>query len=156
MTDILINGEPYYVTEEEVTAYATARGITLMSPVSVLVTQASDYFESLKFKGYRTEDDQPFQFPRKCLYIDCVLVPSDTIPQLVKDSISEIAIAIDQGYSPISTLDRSVKYEKIDVIAVSYSDDASDDAKVRAINVKLNKLLVGGTTSGNFIDVWRG
>lgn len=153
MTNILINGEVYYVTVEEVTAYATARGLTLVQSVPILVTQASDYFESLSFKGYKTSKTQPFQFPRKCLYIDCLLIEDDVVPQLTKDCICEIAIAIDQGYNPLSTLDRSVKYEKVDVISVSYSDDARDDANVRAIRAKLKKLI--NNSSGNMINVQR-
>jgi hypothetical protein len=145
-----------YVTTTELSTYATARGITVTSENrEQYLIQAMDYFESLKFKGIKVDDDQSLQFPRNYLYIDNVLIDNDIIHTLVKESQMEIAIAIFQGYSPLSIVERAVKRERVyGAVEVEYMDNASSAARVKTIDIKLNKLLLS-TSNGIFFRVDR-
>ena len=53
-----------YVDETDLTAYATARGITLLLSESVTLTLALDYIEVQMYKGDKTEESQALAFPR--------------------------------------------------------------------------------------------
>lgn len=137
-----------YVTETELTTYASLRGITIPDEDREMhLILAMDYFESLDFKGTKTSDTQPLQFPRSDLFIDNVEQPDDEIIKLVKDSQMEAAIASFQGNSFTSVKERAVKRERINgAVEVEYMDNASSTDQVVAFNVKVKKLL---RSSGN-------
>lgn len=137
-----------YVTEAELTTYASLRGVTIPNEDREMhLILGMDYFESLDFKGTKTNDDQPLQFPRADLYIDNVLQPDDEIIKLVKESQMESAIASFQGNSFTSVKERAVKRERINgAVEVEYMDNASSTDQVVAFNVKVKKLL---KSSGN-------
>ncbi len=137
-----------YISEAELVTYAADRGITLVGDPSVLIIRAMDYLESQSFKGYKTSNGQPLEWPRSCVIIDIVgfcgcgrYFPNDEIPQLLIDALAEIAIAIDQDEDPTASVQPAVKSETVDVISVTYKDNASSVVINRKIGIKLNKLL---------------
>jgi len=135
-----------YASESELAAYASARGITIPAEFrEMYLILSMDYFESLNFKGYKTSDTQPIQFPRKDLYIDNVLIESDVIHKLVKESQLEAAIAAFNGNSFTATKERAVKSERISgAVEVVYMDNAANSDTVVAFIVKVQKLLKDG------------
>ncbi len=137
-----------YVTVDELTTYASARGITIPTgDREMYLTLAMDYFESLVFKGVKTYDEQSTQFPRKYLYIDDVLVADDEIHKLVKESQMEAAIANYQGNGPLLVVERAVKRERVyGAVEVEYMDGASNTSQLRALSSKLQKLLNNSST----------
>lgn len=137
-----------YVTENELNTYASLRGIEIPGDeLEMHLTLSMDYFESLNFKGSKTSESQPLQFPRSDLYIDNVLQPDDSIIKLVKDSQMEAAIASFQGNSFTAVKERAVKRERINgAVEVEYMDGASSQDQVIAFDVKVKKLL---KSSGN-------
>lgn len=147
----IVTGANSYVSEAEVTAYATERGITLTATESVLIYKAMDYFESLDFIGEIYQEDQPLQWPRVQAVIDGYEVDYNEIPNEVKQAQLSIAIAIDEGYGPLQNVDRQVSREKVDVIEVSYAAGSTASTFSPTINAKVKKLLkaAGGT------KVWR-
>ncbi len=139
-----------YIDEAELQAYAAARGVTLNGDPSVQLIKAMDYLESQSFKGTKTDTAQPLQWPRTGVYIDGVLIDSDTVPQEVKDAQAVIAVSIDQGYDPMATYGPAVKREKVDVIEIEYKDSASTTDYSPAITRALDKLIV---SSGGSIQL---
>jgi hypothetical protein len=137
-----------YVTEAELTSYSSLRGITIPDEDrEMYLTLAMDYFESLDFKGTKTSETQPLQFPRTDLFIDGVEVDDDVIHKLVKDSQLEAAIASFQGNSFTAVKERAVKRERINgAVEVEYMDNSASSDLVVAFNVKVKKLL---KSSGN-------
>lgn len=138
-----------YVDEAYITAYATARGITLTGDVAVLGVQAMDYLESQNFKGSKTDSAQPLQWPRAGVYIDGVLIESSIVPSEVEVAQAVIAVSIFQGYNPNATYGPAVKREKVDVIETEYQDGARSTDYSPAIDNALAPLLKSGGGSGS-------
>lgn len=141
-----VAGANSYVTEAELTTYATDRGLTLTGTPAVLLIQAMDYIEEQDFKGFKTSKEQPLQWPRYGVWIDGYDIASDVIPQLLKDCQMEAALATDAGNNPLSSVGREVKRQKLEGLEVEYMDGARFDTYNRALETKLQRLLkVGGS-----------
>ena len=147
-----------YVTTAEFTQYCADRNITISGTYgdeSELLILSMDYFEQQPFRGIKFIETQPLQFPRSDLFIDGYLTNSSQIPELVKDAQITIAISIMAGNDPLSTVDRAVKREKVDVIEVEYMDNASISTVIRRIGNAMRKLVTS-STGGNNIRTIRG
>lgn len=130
-----------YVTAAELDTYADERGKTISGTQADLLIQAMDYLEVQPFKGFRKTNTQSLSWPRTDVYIDGWLQASNTIPQELKDAQAEIAIAIDEGYSPFARIDRKTKREKVGSLEVEYSDSAANNPQVQTIWLKLQKVI---------------
>ena len=149
----IVSGANTYVTVAEFTQFCSDRNITITSTYgdeSELLIQAMDYFEQQPFKGIKFVETQPLQFPRSDFYLDGYLTDSDAIPQLVKDAQITIAVSIMQGNDPLTTLDRSVKREQIDVLEIEYMDNAGPSVIIRSISNIMRKLVVSSTMGSSF------
>lgn len=140
-----------YVSVDDTTAYALARGVTLTgdtAAIEVNIIKAMDYIESQNFKGYKYTDEQALQFPRGNVYIDDYAIGIDEIPTQLINALNEAVIVEDAGSEILPTNERETKREKVDVIEVEYSDGARSAPSYPKINVHLDKLTVSkqGTT----------
>lgn len=137
-----------YASASTLTAYATARAITLTAATDAakeaLLIQGMDYIEAQNFKGYKYTDDQALQWPRGGVFIDSYIVDYNEIPQLLIDALCEVAIGIDGGTNPLANEERATKREKVDVIEVEYMDGARNTTYLKAAESKLRKLLKAG------------
>lgn len=150
----IVSGANSYVSEADLTAFATARGITLVADEDELLIKAMDYIESLDFQGIKVSRDQSLQWPRAYVTIDQYNFPSNAIPNELKNGLCQVAIAIDQDMNPLAPLEQTVKREKVDVIEVEYMDGSTSQAIARTITSSLYKLLnSGGGVGGNVIKV---
>ena len=141
-----------YVTIEEYANWADARFGAVRDSKPALdaklcyegfILRATDYFETLSFKGSKVQSDQPLQWPRSGVVIDGFKVSSTSIPKEVKTSIFELAYAEEQQRGQLDPLERGIKSEKIDVIEVTYADNASSRCINVAVSATLKKLLDG-------------
>jgi len=149
----IVSGANTYVTVAEFQQFCSDRNITITDTYgdeSELLIQAMDYFEQQPFKGIKFIETQSLQFPRSDFYLDGYLTDSDAIPQLVKDAQITIAISIMQGNDPLSTLDRSVKREQVDVLEVEYMDNAGPTVIIRSIGNIMRKLVTSSSMGSNF------
>jgi len=144
-----------YVTEAEVTTYATDRGLTLTASEDVLIIKAMDYLETLGYIGDRQTEEQALQWPREGVYIDNFYIEPTTIPQELKNAQMSLCMSIDAGVDPMATIDRATKKEKVDVLEIEYMDNAASRAIVTSVNRILAKLLQDGS-SGTSFNVSRG
>lgn len=145
-----------YVTVAEFQAYCSDRNITISDTYgdeSELLILAMDYFEQQPFKGIKYIETQALQFPRSDLYIDGYLTDSDAIPALVKNAQMTIAVAIMVGNDPISTVDRAVKREKVDVLEVEYMDNAAISVVIRSIGNAMRKLVTSSSLGNNITTI---
>lgn len=88
-----------YTTDAEFVAYAAARGYTIAATESdrdILQIKAGDYLLSLEddYKGSRVDIDQTLSFPRYGVYANDFLIPSDSIPQSLKNAQMELAAQV--------------------------------------------------------------
>jgi len=147
----VVAGANSYVSEADLTAYASDRGLTLTAATDVLIIKAMDYIESLSFIGDKHKESQPLQWPRDEVYIDRYYIERETIPKELKNGVYTAALAIDAELDPLRIIERATKREKVDVIEVEYMDSAASQTIVRTISAALYKILrPGGHGSSAF------
>ena len=150
----IIAGANSYVTAAYLETYAGSMGETFTIDAEVLINKSALYVESLNHKGRKLTKAQSMQYPRSGVVIDGFAVLTTEIPTLLKTLQCEVAIAINAGNDPLSTIDRAVKREKVGPIEIEYADNAAPFAYNRRITA-LERQLVGGVDGGTF-EVTRG
>ncbi len=145
-----------YVSEVDVTTYATDRGLTLTASADVLIIKAMDYLETLNYIGDKQTEEQALQWPREQVYIDDFYIEPTTIPQELKNAQMSLCMSIDAGTDPMAIVPRATKKEKVDVLEVEYMDNAASKAIVTSVNRMLSKLLKGGGAASTQFNVSRG
>ena len=136
-----------YTTDDALIAFALARGVTISAPnAAIYLTKAMDYMESKQYKGYKTDDDQVLDWPRQYVYVDNVLLASDTVPTGIVKAQHVIALSVANGYDPLATIERAVKREKVDVLEVEYQPNASSSPILRSINAALCDYVQSATS----------
>jgi len=140
-----------YVSEADLTAYATARGKTIAGNTTALLISAMDELETRNYKGSRVSSAQPLSWPRSGVYVDGVYIDDETIPQRIKNAQCEAALAIDGGADFGAASSGGVKRERVEgAIEVEYA--TTQQAPIyRGLENQLRPLLAGGGAgSANF------
>lgn len=137
----IVTGANSYVTEAELTTYATARGVTLTIDTEQLLIRAMDYIEGLSYKGIKLTDAQPLQWPRSGVVVDRYAVDIDEIPDELKNGEMEAALAIDNGQDQLADIGRVKQSATVGPISVDYVIGTGSTTLVRKINNQLRKLL---------------
>jgi hypothetical protein len=137
-----------FITDAEFTDYADARGITY--PLTAedrepLIIKAVDYLQSLekKFTGWRTEPtNQTLVYPRTGVYLYCVLLGSDAIPQELKNAQCEAALYENSGELLTQTSQQNIASEKLGDLEVSYHSGGSySHLRLDRVDAYLDPLL---------------
>lgn len=130
----LIVGTDTYVTVAELEEYAQKRGITIAATdKDPLLVKAMDCLESKNYKGTKTLDKQPLQFPRD--------ITDNLVPTEIKTAQIVAALLIDSGEDLQPTLGKTVIREKIDVIEVEYRDNSRESKSFTQLNALLAPFL---------------
>ena len=140
----LVSGANSYITIAEFKSWADDRGITYGTDdaISQQLYRAHDYFETLRFRGLKSDENQTMQWPRDQVLIDGYAVESNEIPKEEKLSIYElIKIEID-GDSKMAPSEREVTSEQIDSIKITYKDNAGMKRSTPALERALRKLVL--------------
>lgn len=125
------------------TAYAAARGITLVGDLEALLIRSMDQLEGEYWKGRRSNSDQALSFPRYGICIDGEILDSDEIPKQLVEGQYELAISLDGGVDPLADSDRVKSSVTVGPISVSYKD-GSDEVTTHKYTNKLKDLLASG------------
>ena len=146
-----------YATEAELSAYATARGITITGTPAVLLTKAHDWLESMEWAGHRTTVGQADSWPRVTTILkdDWTTLPIDEIPDDIKRAEMECALIYDAGGDPLATVTRAKKRIKVDVIETEYADNAVVNPIYPILNRLIAKYLNTSQTGGTSFSVNR-
>lgn len=154
-------GTNSYVTEAELTTYATDRGITITAlDKTVLLIKAMDYIETRIYIGTKTVYNQPLQFPRTLCssanaydsydgfspypqnyYYQPCEYDNLTVPSEIKKAQMIASLLIDTGYDLQSTLGQSIKREKVGPLETEYQDNTSGYEQHRALNDILRPFI---------------
>ena len=141
----IVTGANSYVTIAEIKAYADLRGISYPDDEAIEVNAilATDYLQSKCYAGVQVEPNvQPLEFPRDDLYIKNVLVPSDSIPEQLKNAQIEAALAqTSQDLLQSGGTDASVSSESLGSIKFNYDGGSSSSFNSQRVNLYLNELL---------------
>ncbi len=152
----IVVGANSYVSEAELTTYASTRGITITAgDREKWLTLAMDYLESLNFIGTQFTIDQALQWPRIGAVIDGWLVDSDEIPNELRNVQLHLATNISQGVDPTSNISRAVKRRKVGDLEIEYMDGAASTTLDRKLSLLLRKLVSSGV-SGREYTVGKG
>ena len=108
----IIVGTNSYVSESELTDYATARGIILDGAPDVALIKAMDWLSIQPWTGERTDPAQTLDFPRN---------GSTDVPTAVKMSQLYLAVRADSGVDLLAPSPLEIKREKVDVIETEYA-----------------------------------
>jgi hypothetical protein len=142
-----------YVSAADLSAYATARGITISGNSDVLLIKAMDYIDSQNFKGAKWTRDQPLQWPRVDVWVDGFILDASSIPQLLKNAQMEAALSIDAEVDPLADIPRLESSVTVGPISVSYEKGGNSVTISQKISAQLKKLLAGNAMS---FEVMRG
>ena len=131
-----------YVTEDELEAYATARGITISGNKAVLLQKALDWLELQPFSGEKYDEDQDLEFPRD---------DDDEVPDKIKTAQMVCALIYDSGGDPLAAISKKVIREKVDVLEVQYSESSSSNDLYPQLSLLLAPYLTGGGSGFNVV-----
>ena len=131
-----------YVTEDELEAYATARGITISGNKAVLLQKALDWLELQPFSGEKYDEDQELEFPRD---------DDDEVPDKIKTAQIVCALIYDSGGDPLAAISKKVIREKVDVLEVQYSESSSSNDLYPHLSLLLAPYLTGGGSGFNVV-----
>lgn len=135
-----------YNTEQQLTDYATARGITLTGTASVLLTRALDWLELRPFTGSKTDPEQALEFPRN---------GSEDVPEKIKTAQLVAALIYDSGGDPMAAIGPRVTQETVfGAVSVSYSDTGNQSTLYPQLSALLRDFV--GNAGGNTFEVIRG
>ena len=147
----IVTGANTYVSEAGFATYLADRGLTLSGDngtAEQVIIIGMDYIETRQYQGMKSTKEQGTQWPRIGVVVDGYDIDSDEIPSDLIIAQYEVAFATDAGNNPLSNLDRETKMEKVGDIQVEYSDSAKDSVELRKVDARLDKLLMGGGSSG--------
>ena len=140
----IVVGENSYVTELELTTYASARGITITGGTEQLLIKAMDYLEAQIYWGEKTDEAQDLEFPRN----------GDTaVPTKIKTAEIIAALLIDSGENLFPTSEQAIKRTKVDVIEIEYQDYTTAKKGYSQLNALLAPFLA---STGMSFGVYRG
>jgi hypothetical protein len=95
----IVAGAESYASASDLAAYALKYGYTVPATTveqEQLLMKAMLTVESKAYQGYRTDSIQSLSFPRTGVYVDDILLDSDSIPSQLSDG--QMAMAVD-GYT---------------------------------------------------------
>ena len=155
-----VAGANSYITIANIRIYATARGVTLDADDAIVETQvfqAMDYLEAQRsrYQGDKTDATNPLQWPRCGVYIDCVAIDDDVIPQELIDAESQLVMDIEGGlilYANTNAGEQQVIKEKVDVLETTYSEARSTSSSANIPSVdRLLEVLYSACGAGGYL-----
>lgn len=156
----IVAGAESYVSASDATTYHTARGNIAWTGTDAVkeaaLLKAAAYLDGhycTRFKGIKLSPvDQSLQWPRIFVSIDGYALPTDTIPQRLKDAQCELAlIALSSDLAP--NVSAGIKREKVDVLETEYFAGVPAGT---TIYTSVNNLLADLLKPLNSSDITRG
>lgn len=127
----IVPGANSFVSEDQIVAYAAARGVTLpfstdpeKDKVAILGIKAMDYEWIMPWKGELVDVNQTTPWPRKNVTLPTMAWPDDAIPPAVIESQFQLTLLANAGtvLIPTSTGSGMLIKEKIGPIENVYSE----------------------------------
>lgn len=131
-----------YNDDDDLTAYAAARGVQLVTDPDVLLTKALDWLELQPFSGEKTDPEQALEFPRN----------GDTeVPTKIKTAQLVAAMIYADGGDPLAAITPKVTEETVfGAVSVKYADGGSSVTLYPQLSALLAPYLKNGGGSSQF------
>lgn len=113
----------------------------------VSIINGTAFLNRHRYKGSKLKSTQGLPFPRTGVYVDCALIPSDSVPKDIKQAA--IFAAAYQGELRGASDGREVASEKLDVLEVSYFKNGKSNSVVVIPEVtdRLSDYIISGNRS---------
>jgi hypothetical protein len=146
-----------YGTLTEANTYWTARQSAAWGSSDAVkeyaLRKAAQFLDNVyrgKWKGQKVDSAQALAWPRGWVTdAEGFGVPSDSIPQQVKNAQFEAAKIIAGGTELEATIERAVKREQVGALMVEYMDGASLKAQYPQVTGWISDLVIGGSGVGS-------
>lgn len=138
-----------YISVADADAYFAARGNAAWAGLDETSKEAAlrkgcDYLESFyKWKGMRATATQTLSWPRKCVVVDGVAVPSDSVPSAVSRANAELALRASSG-DLAADEGSQVTRETVGPITVEYAQGARQNPRYAGVDAMLSAYTLGG------------
>ncbi|WP_353614086.1 DnaT-like ssDNA-binding protein [Mangrovibacter phragmitis] len=145
-TDIHSDGANSYASEDDLSAFAQLRGITLPENTVPLLIMAMDYLEGLIWAGVRAQRQQPLSWPRRNVVLDEYELPVDSVPKQVVTAQCMLAVEAIEGELQTSVREPEVKTERVEgAVTMTYAvaDGESFTPSFPAVTAILGDLACG-------------
>ncbi|WP_426269147.1 DnaT-like ssDNA-binding protein [Dyella kyungheensis] len=144
-----VAGAEAYISVADADAYFAARGNADWADLDTTAKEAAlrkgcDYMEGVyTWKGMRATKTQTLSWPRKCVVVDRVHVPSDRVPLAIARANAELAVRASAG--DLSADEGSqVTRETVGPITVEYAQGARQNPRYAAVDAMLSSYTLGG------------
>jgi hypothetical protein len=151
-----------YLSVDDAVAYHTALGNTAFLNLNDVLSKERALRKATKhmtqeyrqaWKGQRVSATQALDWPRVGVEVDDFCVPSDSVPQAVREACAELALRVLTGQ--LSPDEGPQKSEvKVGPITVKYAEGTRTAKKFTAVDATVAPYLKGGGSS-NSIPVYR-
>lgn len=137
-----------YISVADADAYFSARGNAAWAALDTdskeqALRRGADYLETAyAWRGQRATA-QTLSWPRSCVVVDGVDVPSDSVPQAIQRANAELAVRASAG-DLAADESAQVKQETVGPITVVYADGARQNARYVAVDAMVAAYVRGG------------
>lgn len=138
-----------YISVADADAYFAARGNAAWAALDTAgkeqaLRRGADYLETAyAWRGQRATTTQALSWPRSCVVVDGVEVPSDAVPQAIQRANAELAVRASAG-DLAADESAQVKQETVGPITVVYADGARQNARYVAVDAMVAAYVRGG------------
>lgn len=145
----IVPGANTYITDQELTDYADARGLTYPATApdrEQLLIKAMDYLHDQKYKGNRTNPEkQILDWPRSNVFSNERYIDHDEIPYELKNAQAEAALAEQTQSLLVNNTEQNVTKEKLDTLEVEYANGGSwETQRLERVDAYLKDLVRRG------------
>jgi len=137
-----------FVTDLEYTTYTTSRGLTVGADAIIREKElilASDFLESLRasYQGFKTDNTNSLQWPRRGVFIDGFAILDDFIPQELKNAQIEAAAFANSKELISNKASQNIQSESVipGLDRTYFSGGKTGSGALDRINVWLRPLL---------------
>lgn len=121
-TDMSATDANSYASDDDLTSFATLRGIDLPEKLEPLLIRAMDYLEGLDWIGVKANPRQPLAWPRVNVVLDGHDLPHDELPRQVITAQCMLAIEAIEGDLLSSVREAAVKTERVEgAVTMTYA-----------------------------------
>lgn len=144
-----VDGATTYMDLAEAQDLADTFGLTW--PVDtdqqqVALNKGAAFLERYKYKGSKVSCTQGLKWPRADVYVECCEIPSDSVPDDIKQAQIYAAAYSASSELRATTSGRVIASERVDVLEVSYFDNGKSNGVVSIPEVtdRISQYLGGG------------
>ena len=130
-----------YTTDDEYSAYAISRGYMLTGDPIVQLQLALDWLELQTFKGAKTDEAQPLEWPRD---------GNTYVPDKIVQAQLEAALVYNAGGNLMASIGKMVTEKTVGPITTKWSENGPQTIAYPKLSMLLRGYVSGGYGSTQF------